>query len=174
MHIISIARINSSAFATAVFRPTEIFSEPQWKDKVDQTHIADLSRRSECSLNLRISGSAPRCFPACIVISFSFPVYKIIVKLTHVWKGPWKVKFRTSSWSPRVASRSMNMSTSSSRGFLGSSSNILCWQDPPGLNKGSSPSSGFSRYLSKIASSLTTCWVAVERMEARCEWKSFD
>ena len=29
------------------------------------------------------------------------------------------------------------------------------------------PSSGFSRYLSKIASSLTTCWVAVERMEAR-------
>lgn len=36
------------------------------------------------------------------------------------------------------------------------------------------PSSGFSRYLSKIASSLTTCCDAVERMEARCEWKSFD
>ena len=40
--------------------------------------------------------------------------------------------------------------------------------------KKDSPSSGFSRYLSKIASSLTTCCDAVERMEARCEWKSFD
>jgi len=43
-----------------------------------------------------------------------------------------------------------------------------------GPKKRDPPSSGFSRYLSKMASSLTTCWVAVERMEARCEWKSFD
>lgn len=36
------------------------------------------------------------------------------------------------------------------------------------------PSSGLSRYLSNIGSSLTTCCVAVDRMDALCELKSLD
>ena len=40
-----------------------------------RTYNAELSSLSECSLNLRMSGSAPRWRPACIVTSFSFPVY---------------------------------------------------------------------------------------------------
>ena len=40
----------------------------------DDTHRAELSSRSECSLNFRIRGKAARCLPACIVMSCSFPV----------------------------------------------------------------------------------------------------
>jgi hypothetical protein len=39
------------------------------------THRAEFKSLSECSLNFRMSGKAPFCLPACIVTSFSFPVY---------------------------------------------------------------------------------------------------
>lgn len=47
----------------------------QWVKKEGTTHRAELSNRSECSLNFLMRGRAPRCRPACIVISFWLPVY---------------------------------------------------------------------------------------------------
>ena len=40
-----------------------------------RTHSAVSSNRVECSLNFLIRGSTAFCFPACIVTSFSLPVY---------------------------------------------------------------------------------------------------
>ena len=75
-YVTSISGIQSAPLASAVGGPVEKMRS-KLEREVGQTHIADLSKRSECSLNLRMSGSAPRCFPACIVTSFSFPVYSV-------------------------------------------------------------------------------------------------
>lgn len=81
-YVTSISGIQSAPLASAVGRPVEKIRSKLDRE-VGQTHIADLSKRSECSLNLRMSGSAPRCFPACIVTSFSFPVYGVGQELTR-------------------------------------------------------------------------------------------
>ena len=75
-YVTSISGIQSAPLANAVGGSVEKMRS-KLEREVGQTHIADLSKRSECSLNLRMSGSAPRCFPACIVTSFSFPVYSV-------------------------------------------------------------------------------------------------
>ena len=80
-YVTSISGIQSAPLASAVGRPVEKIRSKLDRE-VGQTHIADFSKRSECSLNLRMSGSAPRCFPACIVTSFSFPVYGVGQELT--------------------------------------------------------------------------------------------
>jgi hypothetical protein len=120
-YVSSVSGIQSASLASVVGRPVEKIRS-KLEREVGQTHIADLSKRSECSLNLRMSGSAPRCLPACIVTSFSFPVYDVVQESIHELNR--KLERITSSWSTRVASRSMNMSTSSSRNFLGSSSAV--------------------------------------------------
>jgi hypothetical protein len=85
-YVTSVSGIQSAPLAGAVGRPVGKCVQNS-SGEVGQTHIADLSKRSECSLNLRMSGSAPRCFPACIVTSFSFPVYGVVQELTHGLDG---------------------------------------------------------------------------------------
>lgn len=44
-------------------------------NRLNCAYKAEFNNLSECSLNFRMRGSAPFCLPACIVMSFLFPVY---------------------------------------------------------------------------------------------------
>lgn len=80
----------------------------------------------------------------------------------------------TSPWSSKVAPRLTKISTWSSRCRLGSSSARSCKRRSQIKDCRCSPSSSLSRYLSKMGSSLTTCCVADDRIDARWALKSLD
>lgn len=91
----------------------------QRRQKKDDAYRAAFNNLSECSLNFRISGSAPRCRPGCIVMSRSFPVCLVDENCISSTGWYWTV---TSPWSSRVAPRSTKISTPLVRCRRGSSS----------------------------------------------------
>lgn len=123
------------------------------KRSKDQSYKAEFNNRSECSLNFRINGSAPFCRPACIVTSLAtgalagFRLAHLLrSKFTYsamIFLGSCEIGIQWYFFDPLISG--LKFYTKMSR---------LVSQDAGTDN---APSSSLRRYLSKIASSLTTC-----------------
>lgn len=137
------------------------------------THSTVFNSRPECSLNFRIRGKTAFCFPGCIVKSFWFPVCSTI-------SGSQSVKKSRATYFAMVhicraeINEPFDALLSYATGFQ-----FYCkWNSEPHHNnritRHNQPSSSFSRYLSRMGSSFTTCCVAEDRIDARCALNNLD